>query len=57
MSEFASYDTMKANLALAGASLSWASYSALNAFRYRSGSTYYDFATIGTDSNFYKTSD
>ena len=57
LSEFANYSAMKSNLALAGASLSWALHSGLNALRYRSSSTYYDFAKIGDDSNYYKTGD
>ena len=57
MSEFASYNPMASNLILAGASFSWASYCGLNAFRYRSASTYYSFAEIGSDTNYYKLSD
>ena len=57
MSEFAGYNPMISSLILAGSSLSWASYCGLNAFRYKSASTYYDFAKIGDDTNYYKLSD
>ena len=53
-SEFAAYDTMRANLALATASFTWASYSALNVFRYRSSSTYYDSYKITGETEWYK---
>ena len=57
MSSFAMLSPMKGNVTLLMVALGGAMYSALEAFRYRSASTYYDFAKIDTDSNLYKTSD
>lgn len=45
------------NVTLLMVALGTAMGSALEALRYRSASTYYDFAKIDTDSNLYKTSD
>ena len=57
MSEFAKISPMAAWLEMTAVAAGWTTYSALEAFRYRSSSTYYDFAKIGSDTNWYKTSD
>jgi len=57
MAAMAELDPTAGNMGLFGAALGWTVYSALEAFRYRSASTYYDGGKIGDDTNYWKLSE
>jgi len=58
MSGFADLSPMMGNLQLAGAAGGWAFWSAMDAFRYRSDSKYYDGGELTSgDTNYWKMSD
>lgn len=57
MANFSMMSPMMSNVTFFGVAASWAAYSALEAFRYRSASTYYDSAKILDTDEYYKLSD
>lgn len=57
MKAYAGYSPFMAYLSWASIVAMWATKSGLDAFRFRSKSTYYDFAKIGDDTNYYKLGD